>query len=252
MDEFAEKVVVVTGAAGGLGLKYANAFAMRGAKVVITDVTVERGEAAAAALRAQGRDVRFFSSDVADWESMRRLGDALLADYGQVDILVNNAAVYGTLMRGPFEQLAEAEWDRVMSVNVKGVWLAVRAMTPLLKASAAGKIVNISSSTVMYGTENVLHYVASKAAVIGMTRSLARELGKHGICVNCVAPGLVHDTESNEKLPGFIKDRQIQARSLPRELNADDMVGTILYLASSFSDMMTGQVLNVDGGTAFY
>ncbi len=252
MNEFADKVVVVTGAAGGLGLKYAEAFAERGAKVAIADVTAERGEAAAAALRARGRDVRFFACDVADWESMRRTGEVLSEAYGRADVLVNNAAVYGTLVRGPFDQLAVAEWDRVMSVNVKGVWLAVRALAPLLKISGVARIINISSSTVMYGTENVLHYVASKAAVIGMTRSLARELGKHGVRVNCVAPGLVHDTESNEKLPGFIKERQIQSRVLPRELHADDMVGTVIYLASSASDMMTGQVLNVDGGTAFY
>ena len=252
MDEFSGKVVVVTGAAGGLGLKYAEAFAERGAKVTITDVTAERGEAAAAALRARGWDVRFFASDVADWESMRRMGEVISEAHGRADVLVNNAAVYGTLIRGPFDQLAVAEWDRVMSVNVKGVWLAVRALAPLLKVSGVAKIINISSSTVMYGTENILHYVASKAAVIGMTRSLARELGKHGVRVNCVAPGLVHDTESNEKLPGFIKERQIQSRALPRELNAGDMVGTVLYLASAASDMMTGQVLNVDGGTVFY
>jgi NAD(P)-dependent dehydrogenase (short-subunit alcohol dehydrogenase family) len=163
---------------------------------------------------------------------------------------VNNAGLYSTLAKKPFFEIDEAEWDRVMAVNVKGVFLCARAVHPAMKAQRKGKIINISSGTVLGGTPMFLHYVTSKAGVIGLTRALAREVGPDNICVNAITPGL---TIADEKQKAMLSEDYLAARRRARALQRDqvpeDLVGTVLFLASGDSDFLTGQTINVDGGT---
>src|SRR5438045_1153139 len=181
------KVAIVTGGAAGLGLAYARRFVAEGAKVVIADVV----DSAAALKRLDAPDTTLgVSADVAIFEDCRRLVEAAQRRFGRVDVLVNNAAVFATLKPTPLEAIPEGEWDRVMAVNVKGIWNCVRAVVPLMRVQGGGRIVNVASAIAHKGTAGLLHYVTSKGAVITMTRALARELGPDRITVNAVAPGL--------------------------------------------------------------
>jgi len=173
--------------------------------------------------------------------------------FGRVDVLVNNAALFAGLAPTPFEKIDEAEWDRLMAVNVKGVWLCCRAVAPIMKAQGGGRIVNVASAIVAKGTPLLMHYVASKGAVIAMTRVLAREMGEHGIAVNALAPGLImSDTaRANADLTGFQAQQVIASRAFKREAVADDVVGAAVFLASADSAFITGQTLIVDGGSVF-
>jgi len=178
---------------------------------------------------------------------------AAVKRFGRVDIPVNNAALFAGLAPTPFEQIEEAEWDRLMAVNVKGVWLCSRAVAPVMKSQRSGRIINIASGIVAIGTPLLMHYVASKGAVIAMTRVLARELGEHGIAVNALAPGLImSDTaRANADLTGFQAPQVIASRAFKREGVADDVVGAAVFLASADSAFITGQTLIVDGGSVF-
>ena len=169
--------------------------------------------------------------------------------FGGIDILVNNAAIFLSINRRPFYELSSEEWDQVTSVNIKGPFLCAKAVFPHMKNQGSGKIINISSSTALQGTPLFLHYVASKAALIGMTRSLAREVGDHGICVNAIAPGLVE--HEGQTAPKAFTEFQLKARSLKRLETPDDLTGTLIYLASSDSDFVTGQTIVIDGGSIF-
>ena len=178
---------------------------------------------------------------------------AAVKRFGRVDIPVNNAALFAGLAPTPFEQIEEAEWDRLMAVDVKGVWLCSRAVAPVMKSQRSGRIINIASAIVAIGTPLLMHYVASKGAVIAMTRVLARELGEHGIAVNALAPGLImSDTaRANADLTGFQAPQVIASRAFKREGVADDVVGAAVFLASADSAFITGQTLIVDGGSVF-
>ncbi len=170
--------------------------------------------------------------------------------FGRIDILVNNAAIFINIERRPFYQITAEEWDRISAVNIKGPFLCAKAVFPQMKEQRSGKIINISSSTAYWGTPNFLHYVASKAALIGMTRSLAREVGEYGICVNAIAPGLVEHEGQNA--PKALTELQLKARSIKRLERPEDLLGTVVFLASSDSDFMTGQTIVVDGGSVFH
>jgi NAD(P)-dependent dehydrogenase (short-subunit alcohol dehydrogenase family) len=170
--------------------------------------------------------------------------------FGRIDILVNNAAIFINIQRQPFYQITAEEWDRVSAVNIKGPFLCAKAVFPQMKEQRSGKIINISSSTAYWGTPNFLHYVASKAALIGMTRSLAREVGEYGICVNAIAPGLVEHEGQNA--PKALTELQLKARSIKRLERPEDLFGTVVFLASPDSDFMTGQTIVVDGGSVFH
>jgi NAD(P)-dependent dehydrogenase (short-subunit alcohol dehydrogenase family) len=244
------KVAVITGGAAGIGLQYAKRFLAEGARVVVADIAdpVAAAEKLGAADRVLG-----VATDVSVPDSVAAMVDAAVARFGRIDVLVNNAAIFAALKPRPFEEISEAEWDRVMAVNVKGVWNCTRAVAPHMRAQGVGRIVNVASAIVAKGTAFLLHYVASKGAVVAMTRALARELGPAGITVNAVAPGLIlSDTvQANPDITGFQVAAVMQARSLKREAFPDDVEGTVVFLASDDSAFMSGQTLVVDGGSVF-
>jgi len=229
------RTVIVTGAAGGLGRAFAEAFARRGDLAVIADIDEAGAQRAASAIVEAGGKAIGVRVDVTDANSARELAAAAAAaGDGGIDVIVNNAAIYATLTRSPFEEIDEAEWDRVMAVNLKGPWQVVRACSPLLREGA--RIVNIASATVMSGSAQWAHYVASKAGVIGLTRVMAKELGVRGITVNAVAPGFTLTDASH---------------SLKRPIHPDDIVGAVEFLASPEAAFVTGQTMVVDGGRQF-
>jgi NAD(P)-dependent dehydrogenase (short-subunit alcohol dehydrogenase family) len=241
----------VTGAAGGLGLAFATAFAGAGADVVLADIASGPVGEAAAALseRYPGQRIRGLVVDVTREDSALAAADEAAAANGRIDVLVNNAAIYATIKRRAFHEIDLAEWDRVMAVNLKGPFLMSRAVLRWMRGEG-GAIVNIASSTVMSGSPQWAHYVASKAGVIGLTRSLARELGEHHITVNALAPGFT----LTEASLGLIEDAAhygVDRGAIRRAAMPDDVVGAALYLASPMAAFMTGQTLVVDGGRQF-
>ncbi|HTY76268.1 MAG TPA: glucose 1-dehydrogenase [Candidatus Bathyarchaeia archaeon] len=248
--KLAAKVGIITGGAAGLGLAYARRFLEEGARILVADIVDP-----ASALRELGAagEVHAVRCDVASAAAVEAMVAEAVRRFGRVDILVNNAALFAGLHPTPFEQIEEAEWDRLMAVNVKGVWLCCRAVAPVMKAQRAGRIINIASAIVAKGTPLLMHYVASKGAVIAMTRVLARELGEHGIAVNALAPGLImSDTaRANADLTGFQAQQVIASRAFRREAVAADVVGAAVFLASEDSAFITGQTLVVDGGSVF-
>jgi NAD(P)-dependent dehydrogenase (short-subunit alcohol dehydrogenase family) len=250
MMRLAGKVAVITGGAAGIGFAYARRFLAEGARVVLADVADP--VAAAGKLGAVDRALGV-RTDVSDTASVRAMVDAAVGRFGRIDVLVNNAAVFATLEPRPFEDIPEAEWDRVMAVNVKGVWTCARAVVPVMRAQGGGRIVNVASAIVAKGTALLMHYVTSKGAVVAMTRALARELGPSGITVNAVAPGLIlSDTvQANPAITSFQEAAIMQARSLKREAFPEDVEGTVVFLASDDSAFMSGQTLIVDGGSVF-
>jgi NAD(P)-dependent dehydrogenase (short-subunit alcohol dehydrogenase family) len=245
-----DRIVIVTGGAAGIGFAYARRFLAEGARVAIADVVDPL--AAAEKLDAGGRAFGMHT-DVADSASVQAMVAAVVERFGRIDVLVNNAAVFASLTPQPFEAIPDAEWDRVMAVNVKGIWNCARAVVPVMRTHGGGRIVNVASAIVAKGTALLLHYVASKGAVVAMTRALARELGPDRITVNAVAPGLIlSDTvQANPDITGFQVDAIMRARSLKRDAFPADVEGTVVFLASDDSAFMSGQTLIVDGGSVF-
>lgn len=244
-----DQVAIVTGAAQGIGAAYARGLAREGAAVAVVDI-LDPTPIAKEIVNNDGKALPLVV-DVSDENQTREMARKVADTFGHVDVLVNNAAVYGTIVRKPFEEITVEEWDKIMAVNVRGIFLCVKAVVPHMKAQKRGKIVNVASSTFFKGNADFLHYVSSKGAVVAMTRSLARELGDYNINVNAIAPGQTM-SEANLKRGEQTDARSLQLRLLKRRLFPEDLVGTVIYLSSSDSDMMTGQVLLVDGGTAFH
>jgi NAD(P)-dependent dehydrogenase (short-subunit alcohol dehydrogenase family) len=244
----ADKVIVITGAAGGLGLSYAHHLAKDGASVVLAD-RCDFGPDAKA-LAAGNPRCALVPADVSVEADAQDLASTTASRFGRIDVLINNAAIYPTLVRRPFEELNVAEWQEVLNVNVIGVFNCCRAVAPIMRSQGHGKIINIASNVVHKGMPFLLHYVASKGAVLAMTRGLARELGPSNITVNAIAPGYVlSDPKAN---PDSDHNRQaIARRALGRSQTPQDLHGVISFLSSSESDFMTGQTLIVDGGEVF-
>ena len=248
--DFTNKTVIITGAARGLGQEYARQFAKRGANVAVNDIR-DCAETLAMIEKEGGRGIAAIT-DVTDANSTREMAEAVIKEFGRIDVLVNNAALYGSLALAPFDKIDEAEWDATMNVNVKGIWQCAKAVLPAMKEQNSGSIVNISSLAATYGMPNCLHYTASKAAVIGITRGLSRELGRYNIRVNAVAPNVVNTDATGE----IFKDKRDKAvditvsqQSIRRPLETEDIMGAVLFLSSDLSKLTTGQTLMVDGGT---
>jgi 3-oxoacyl-[acyl-carrier protein] reductase len=247
----ADRVAIVTGGGHGIGKAYAVRLAEEGAKVVIAELDEAAAKAVEYALCQRGFEALGLRTDVADEASVAAMAAQTVKAFGRIDILVNNAAVFATvpMSRVPFDKLTPAEWDKLMTVNLKGMWLACRAVAPQMRAQHYGKIINISSSTALKGSSSRIHYVTSKAGVIGFTKTLAMELGNDNICVNCLAPGNTLSQENPDE--SVIKSRTgaTAERALKRIQKPEDLTGAILFFASSDSDFVTGQTLVVDGGS---
>ncbi|MDB5794183.1 MAG: family oxidoreductase [Noviherbaspirillum sp.] len=245
-----DRVVFITGAGQGIGRTYAREFARAGAIPVIAEINRENGERVAAEIRAEQGRCLAVATDVASSESVDAAVAATLAEFGRIDVLINNAAVFAPLVRGNFDDIDPQVWDRVMRVNVTGAWLCARAVVPTMRKAGWGRIINVSSATVPLGMPMYAHYVTSKSALIGLTRSLARELGPQGITVNCVMPGL---TETDVEIPGrtdATRHRVIDMQCIKRVGTSEDIVGMMLFLSSPASGFMAGQTVLIDGGSA--
>lgn len=245
--DLAGRRAVVTGAAGGLGRAFAEGLAAAGARVLAADINVDGAEETA---RLIGSSCHAAPLDVTSAESCQALADAARTHMGGADILVNNAAFFSALTRAPFMDIDEAEWDRALSVNVKGVWHVTRAITPLLQEAGAGSIINIASATVFSGSPEWMHYVATKGAVIAMTRVMAKELGPDKIRANVIAPGFTL-TDAGYGHMEDAKNYGVDRAALKRNAEVEDIVGGVLYLASDLSAFTTGQTLIIDGGKQF-
>jgi 3-oxoacyl-[acyl-carrier protein] reductase len=248
------KVIVVTGAARGIGQEYARYFGSLGARVVIADIndcaqTLElvRAEKGGAAVGAK--------LDVASAASAMEMARIALDAFGRIDALINNAALYGGLTGGRFDAITEADWDAAMAVNVKGIWNCCKAVVPALRQAGGGSIVNMASLAATYGMPYGLHYTTSKAAVIGLTRGLARELGHDNIRVNAIAPSAVL-TEGTREFFAQKTDKALDTirtgQTIARNLTPSDLLGAVHWLVSDSSQLVTGQTIAVDGGTVMH
>ena len=253
--DVADKVVAITGAARGLGQEFARSLAAAGARVIAADIN--DCAATLELVAAEGGKGIAARLDVTDAGSARAMVEAGLQAFGRVDALINNAALYGALHGGRFDAIDEREWDAAMLVNVKGIWNCCKAAVPamrqrIVQESGGGSIVNIASLAATYGMPYGLHYTTSKAAVIGLTRGLARELGRDRIRVNALAPSAVI-TEGTREFFGDKLDRALDTikagQTIQRNLMPADLVGTVMWLVSDDSGFVTGQTIAVDGGT---
>ena len=246
------RVVIITGGGTGIGRVYSQAFAEAGARVVIADIAAEEAGQTAAGIVETGGEALAISTDISEEAQANRMAEAAVEKFGRIDALINNASLMSALKRRPWHEIPVEEWDRVMEVNLRGMFCCCRAVFPQMRAQQSGKIVNISSSRVWEGTPNRLHYTTSKAGVIGFTRALARELGEHNIAVNAITPGLtLSDTQAQTLPPGYGASRDEQ-RAFKRAQYPEDLVGTVLFLVSDASGFITGQTINVDGGKAMH
>jgi 3-oxoacyl-[acyl-carrier protein] reductase len=244
------KVAIVTGAARGLGREYCRRLAREGAVVVAQDLRDPSGTVAE--VKAAGGKAIGVAGDIAKMADCSAMAEAALKAFGRIDVLVNNAALYGSLKGGRFGDIAEADWDACMAVNVKGMWQCCKAVHGPMKQAGGGSIINVSSLAATFGLAYALHYTTSKGAVIGLTRGLARELGRDWIRVNAIAPSAVL-TEGTQEFMGAKHEKALQviadSQSLKRNLTVEDLAGTVVYLASDASKFVTGQTIMVDGGT---
>ena len=242
-------VAVVTGAAGGLGRAFALGLAGAGARVAAADRNAAGATETVGLIAESLGEGLAVEVDVSDLASTEQMAAEVVDRWGRIDVLVNNAGIYASLQRKPFFEITPAEWDLVMDVNLKGTWLCSRAVFPAMRDNG-GSIVNISSATFYSGSANWSHYVASKGGIIGLTRSLAREAGDYGIRVNAIAPGFTL-TEASRQVIEDADTYGVSRGAIKRAEQPDDLVGTLVFLASSASEFVTGQTLIVDGGRQF-
>ena len=248
-DLLAGRTVIVTGAATGIGQAFAVGCATQGANVVVADMNA--ADETVALVEGAGGKAIAVRVDVADDASVRAMADAALRRFGHIDGLVNNAAYFREVRLTPFEELDPAQWDRIFAVNVKGVWQCCKAVMPAMRDQKSGSIVNIASVVAVAGQPGYLHYVATKGAVLSMTKGLAKECGPNGVRVNVIAPGFVL-TDATKDRPVEWQQSFLKARAISREQKPDDLVGTALYLLSDLAGFVSGQTIVVDGGHIMY
>ena len=250
-----DRVVIVTGAGQGIGREFAKQFAAAGAVAVVADLNAEAAQRVAAEIEGAGGKAMAVTLDIADRGSVDAMVAAVVDRFGRIDALINNAALFGGLKGGRFDAISEAEWDAAMAVNVKGIWNCCKAVVPAMRQAGGGSIVNIASLAATYGMPYGLHYTTSKAAVIGLTRGLARELGRDDIRVNAVAPSAVL-TEGTREFFAEKTDKALDTikmnQAIARNLESADLVGTVHWLVSDASRLVTGQTIAVDGGTVMH
>jgi 3-oxoacyl-[acyl-carrier protein] reductase len=245
MGMLKDKVAIVTGGARGLGKAYCLRMAEEGAKMVVADILEKEAEETASEIKAKGGEAIAIKADVTSEEETRRMADEVVKKFGRIDILVNNAGFYHGMSRKPFNEISSEEWDKMMAVSAKGTWLCSKAVFPQMKEQNRGKIINISSEAVFAPTKGLIHYTAAKAAIIGISRVLAGELGQYNICVNLVVPGVI-DTPATRS---YVTIEKLDASSVPmgRFGRPEDIVGAVVFFASDDSDFISGQSLLIDG-----
>lgn len=244
-----DRVVIITGAAQGIGRELARQYAAAGALAVVADLDAGKAASVVGEIEEAGGQALAVGVDISDETSVNAMVETVVARWGRIDVLVNNASIFATLSKGPFYEITLAQWEQVIRVNVTGVFLCVRAVAAHMREAGYGRIINVSSDAVTRGTVNYLHYVTSKSAIIGMTNSLARELGPDGITVNCVRPGSVA-TEVERTVNPTVEVRQRAAalQCIPRGMVPTDLVGIMLFLSTAASAFITGQTIACDGG----
>jgi len=244
-----KRVVIVTGAGQGIGRELARQFAAAGAVAVVADLDADKADAVVKEIHDVGGTGLAVRVDVSDEASVAAMVDTVIAERGRIDVLINNASIFSALEKRPFDEIPVAQWEQVLKVNVTGAYLCVRAVAAHMRAAGFGRIINISSDAVTRGTVNYLHYVTSKSALIGMTNSLARELGGNGITVNCVRPGSVATEVERTVNPTVeVRERAAPLQCIPRGMVPTDLVGIMLFLASPASAFIAGQTIACDGG----
>jgi NAD(P)-dependent dehydrogenase (short-subunit alcohol dehydrogenase family) len=243
-----DRVVIITGAGQGIGRVFAKAFAKAGARVVIAELNEQRAEAVAEEILRMDGQVLAVTTDVADPASIQEMVRIVEDEWGRIDVLINNAGIFSTLEMRPFDQIPLDEWERVLRVNLTGPFLCARAVLPAMRRAKWGRIINVGSGAVRLGRPNYLHYIATKAAIAGMSLSMARELGADGITVNAILPGATFTEIERKTVTPEQKQRIVAMQCIPRAEVPEDLVGAVLFLASDASAFVTGQSINLDGG----
>lgn len=244
-----QQTIIVTGAATGIGQAFALGAASRGAHVVVADMNP--ADETVQAIENMGGRCTYVKVDVSIDESTQAMAKAALDATGRIDGLINNAGYFREVKLTPFEELTDEVWDRILAVNVKGIWKCCKAVMPTMRKQNSGSIVNIASVVAVAGQPGYLHYVASKGAVVAMTKGLAKETGANQVRVNCIAPGFVL-TDATKNRPIEWQQSFLKARAIPREQRPNDLVGTAMYLMSDLSAFVSGQTIVVDGGHIMY
>jgi 3-oxoacyl-[acyl-carrier protein] reductase len=243
-----ERVVIITGAGQGIGRTFAKAFAQAGARAVIAELNEKKAAAVSEEIMRAGGEAFAVTTDVADEDSIKAMVEIVEDEYGRIDVLINNAGIFSTLEMRPFDQIPVDEWEQVLRVNLTGPFLCARAVLPAMRRVKWGRIINIASGAVRLGRPNYLHYVASKAALAGMSLSMAREVGADGITVNAILPGATFTEIERKTVTPQQKERIVAMQCIPRPEVPEDLVGAALFLASEASAFVTGQSINLDGG----
>ena len=248
-----EQVAIITGAGRGIGREFALRFADEGAKVVIAEIDSANAGKVAKEIEARGGQALALHTDVSDEASTEEMAQKTIKKFGRIDILINNAAIIYGIGAKPWNARRPEEWDKIFAVNVKGAWLCCKAVVPFMISQGGGKIINLTSATHFTAEGQIIHYTCSKGAVISLTRVLAKELGKHSIRVNCIAPGRTLSESSLDQtgVPPNIEEMVVRTRCLKRSEQPEDLVGTAVFLASDDSAFITGQTILVDGGGYF-